>query len=172
MIAPYSLSNVLTVTFAVICLWTIGSQSSGGVMKAWRLAVPPALALVVALVLLAGVFDATIVHDGEWIGGILLGAAIGRTRGWLATVEADPQWGLVRLPRAIDGLLAAFGLLVLSIADSVGAYLEDPVIEPPYVAAGAALCAGYLCFRALAMFSRAVRAPHVRLYDADQPGYR
>jgi hypothetical protein len=170
MIAPYSLSNVLTVLFAVTCLWTIGSQSSGGILKAWRLAVPPALALAVSLTLLAGVFEASLVHDGEWLAALLLGAAIGRTRGWLASVEADPRWGLVRLPRAADGLFAAFALLVLALTDSVGAYFETPIIEPQYIAAGAALCAGYLGFRALAMFSRAVRAPHVRLYDADQPG--
>ncbi|MBV8394450.1 MAG: hypothetical protein JOY81_14835 [Alphaproteobacteria bacterium] len=171
MIAPYSLSNVITLVLAVVCLWTIGSQSSGGVVKAWRLAVPPMVALVIALVLLAGVFDATILHDAEWLATLLLGAAIGRTRGWLTKVQADRRWGLVRLPPAIDGLAAAFGLLVVSIMDSVGALLEDPVVEPQHVAAGAALCAGYLGFRALAMFSRAIRAPHVELYD-DQPGYR
>jgi hypothetical protein len=170
MIAPYSLSNVLTMAFAILCLWTIGSQSSGGVVKTWRLAVPPCLAAVDAVVLLAGVFNATLLHDLEWIAALLLGAAIGRTKGWLTTIQADRQWGLVRLPRAIDGLLAAFGLVVFSLLDSVGAYLEENIIEPEHVAAGAALCAGYLGFRALAMFSRATRAPHVQLYDTAPPG--
>jgi len=170
MIAPLSLSNVQTVALAVICLWTIGSQSSGGIVKAWRLAVPPCLATVQAMILLAGVFDANFLHDAEWLAALLLGAALGRTRGWLSTVQADRKFGLVRLPRAIDGLLAAFGLVVLSMIDFTGAAFEDPVIEPQHVAAGAALCAGYLGFRALAMFSRAIRAPHVQLSDADQPG--
>lgn len=169
MIAPFSLSNVLTVAFAILCLWTIGSQSSGGVVKAWRLAVPPCLAAVDALVLLAGVFNATLAHDGEWIAALLLGALIGRTKGWLTSIQADRQWGLIRLPRAMDGLLAAFGLIVFSLIDSVGAALEDPILEPQHVAAGAALCAGYLGFRAIAMFSRASRAPHVPLYDAAPP---
>lgn len=172
MIAPYSLSNVLTLLLAIVCLWTIGSQSSGGIIKAWRLAVPPLLALAIALVLLAGVFEATILHDAEWLAALGLGAVLGRTRGWLTSVQADRRWGLVRLPRAADGLAAAFGLLVVTIVDSAGALLEEPVVEPQHVAAGAALCAGYLGFRALAMFSRAIRAPHVELSDADQPGYR
>jgi hypothetical protein len=169
MIAPFSLSNVLTMAFAILCLWTIGSQSSGGVVKAWRLAVPPCLAAVNALVLLAGVFNATLLHDGEWLAALLFGAAIGRTKGWLTSIQADRQWGLVRLPRAMDGLLAAFGLIVVSLIDSVGAALEDPIVEPEHVAAGAALCAGYLGFRALAMLSRAARAPHVQLYDTAPP---
>lgn len=171
MIAPYSLSNVLTVLLAITCLWTIGSQSSGGIVRAWRLAVPPLVALAVSLILLAGVINAALIHDAEWLAALLLGAALGRTRGWLAKVEADPRSGLVRLPRAVDGLAAAFGLTVAAIMDSAGAMLEEPVVEPQHVAAAAAFCAGYIGFRALAMFSRAIRAPHVELYD-DQPGYR
>ncbi|WP_139373857.1 hypothetical protein [Enhydrobacter aerosaccus] len=135
-------------------------------MKLWRLAVPPGLAAVVALVLLAGVFNATIAHDAEWAIGAVLGAAIGRMRGWMMCIESDQRWGLVKLPRSVDGLAAAFGLVVLSMIDFTGAALEDPVIEPQYVAAGAALCAGYLVFRAIAMTLRASRAPHVELYDA------
>ncbi len=166
MIAPLSLSNVLTVAVAVLCLWTSGSQSSGGVVKLWRLAVPPCLAAVVALVLLAGVFNATIGHDAEWTFGAILGAAAGRTRGWMMHVESDQKWRLVKLPRSFDGLLAAFGLLVLAMIDFAGAAIEDPVIGPQHVAAGAALCAGYLGFRAIATTMRANRAPHVELYDA------
>jgi hypothetical protein len=166
-IAPLSLSNVLTMAVAVVCLWTIGSQSSGGVIKLWRLAVPPCLAGVVALVLLADVFNATMAHDAEWAIGAVLGAALGRTRGWLMSVQSDQKWGLVLLPRAFDGLLAGFGLVVFAMLDFTGAALEDPVVEPQHVAAGAALCAGYLAFRALAMTMRAVRAPHVELYDSE-----
>ncbi len=167
MIAPVSLSNVLTVLAAIICLWTIGSQSSGGVVKLWRLAMPPSLAAVVALVLLAGIFNATIAHDAEWLVAVVLGGIVGRTRGWLMSVASDQKWGLVLMPRTVDGLLAGFGLVVLAMVDFAGAVLDDPVIEPQHVAAGAAFLAGYLGLRALGMTMRAVRAPHVELYDAE-----
>src|SRR5262245_29213009 len=100
--APLSLSNYLTVVLALTCHWTSGSQSASGVVKQWRLALPACLAAAVALVLLAGVFNATISHDAEWVGGAILGAAVGRTRGWLMPVEADQKRGLVRLPKAVD----------------------------------------------------------------------
>lgn len=166
MIAPLSLSNLLTVSLALLCLWTSGSQSSSGVMKLWRLAVPPCLATAVALVLLASVFDPTIVHDAEWVLAAAVGAVIGRTRGWLMRVESDQKWGLVKLPRAYDGLVAAFALLVLSMIDFAGAIFESAVIEPPHVAAGAAFCAGYLVFRAIAITMRAIRTTHAELSDA------
>jgi hypothetical protein len=168
-IAPLSLCNVLTVAVAILCLWTTGTQSLGGAVRIWRLAVPPSLAAVDALILLAGVFDATIAHDVEWIACALLGAVVGRARGWMAPVESDGKWGFIRLPRMIDGLLAGLGLVVLALADSAGAALEEPVIEPHHVAAGAAFCAGFLAFRALALSTRAVRASHAHAPDVDQP---
>jgi hypothetical protein len=169
MIGSLSLSNVLTVLIAVICLWTTGTQSSGGIVRTWRLAVPPCLAAADAVILLAGVFDATLQSDTEWLVAALLGAAVGRTLGWTAAVEADRHWGLIRLQRTIDGTLAGFGLLVLSLVDFGGAALGEPILGPPHVAAGAAFCAGLLAFRALAMGTRASRAPHVALFDIDQP---
>ncbi len=165
-IAPFSLSNVLTVVLAVMCLRSLLAQSSGGIVKLWRLAVPPCLAAAVALVLLAGVFDATPAHDGEWLAAAVLGGVVGRAKGWLARIEADQRWGLVRLPRSTDGVIVGFIVVVWALLDSLGAALEDPVVQPQYVAAGAALCAGYLAFRALAMTVRAERAPHVQLHDA------
>jgi hypothetical protein len=168
--APLSLSNYLNVVLAIACLWSSGSHANGGVVKQWRLAMPPCLAAAVALVLLAGIFNATIGHDAEWVAGAILGAAIGRTRGWLMSVEADQKRGLVRLPRAMDGLAVAFGLVVLSLIDFASAALEDYVVDPQHVAAAAAVCAGYLGFRAVAMMVRAGRAPHVELYDAESAG--
>jgi hypothetical protein len=164
MIAPLSLSNVLTVVAALLCLWTMSPQAHGGVVRLWRLAIPACFAAVEALMLLAGVFDATFVHDAEWLAGLVLGAAIGRTRGWTLAVQVDQMWGLVRLPRTNDGRMAALALVALSAVDFTSAALEDPVIEPQHVAAVAALCAGYIGCRALSLIVRSVRAPHVELH--------
>jgi hypothetical protein len=141
-------------------------QARGGVMRLWRLAIPAVFAAVVALMLLASVFDATLQHDAEWVIALLLGAFIGRTRGWTLPVEIDQMWGLARLPRTVDGLLAASTIVALAIIDFTSSALEDAIVEPEHVAAGAAMCAGFLGCRALAIIVRATRAPHVELHDA------
>jgi len=164
MISPLSLSNVLTVLVALLCLWTMSPQARGGVVRIWRLAIPACFAAVESLMLLAGVFDATFAHDAEWLAGLVIGSVIGRMRGWTMAVEVDQMWGLVRLPRTNDGRIAALALVALSAIDFVSAALEDPTIEPQHVAAAAALCAGYIGCRALSLIVRSVRAPHVELH--------
>jgi membrane protein CcdC involved in cytochrome C biogenesis len=163
MIAPLSLSNWITVILALICLWTVANQTRGAVIKTWRLALPPCFAAVNALVLLAGVFEANFEHDAEWLLAALVGAFFGRMRGWTIEVEVDQRRELVRQHRSADGPLMAIALLLLSFADFIGAALVDPVIEPQHVAAGAALCAGWLGARALAIGVRTTRLPHVEL---------
>jgi hypothetical protein len=164
MLAPLSLSNVLTVVVALVCFWTMSPQARGGVVRLWRLAIPAAFAAVVALMLLAGVFQATLLHDAEWLAALLLGGLIGRSRGWTLPVEIDQARGLVRLPRAMDGLLMAGGTVALASIDFISAAVDDNVIPPEHVAAAAALCAGFLGCRALAIIARSNRAPHVGLH--------
>jgi len=165
-IAPLSLSNVLTMLCALLCLWTASPQAHGGVWRLWRLATPAAFAAVVTLMLLAGVFEATWEHDVEWLIALVIGSLIGRTRGWTLPVEIDQRWGLVRLPRAKDGTLAAFGIVAMATIDFSNAALETVLVEAPHIAAGSALFAGFLACRALAVIVRSARAPHVRLRDA------
>jgi hypothetical protein len=164
MIAPLSLSNVLTLVVALICLWTTSPQARGGVVRLWRLAIPAAFAAVVALMLLAGVFQATWGHDVEWLAGLLLGGLIGRSRGWTLPVEIDQARGLVRLPRTSDGLLTAAGIVAMAAIDFIAAALEHAFIEPQHAAAIAAVCAGFLACRALAIIVRSSRVPHVGLH--------
>ena len=163
MIAPLSLSNLLTVVFALVCLHTVAVQSRGTVVKLWRLAIPPAFAAVNAFSLLAGVFDASMMHDAEWLIAAAVGLVLGRTRGWTIELAVDQQHELLRQRRAPDAVLVAIVLLLLSVTDFLGAALLEPVVEPPYVAAGAAFCAAYLAGRALAMAVRSTRLPHVEL---------
>jgi hypothetical protein len=164
MIAPLSLSNVATVVFAALCLWTIASQARGNVVKLWRLAVPPSFAAVQAFVLLAGVFDASIVNDAEWLAAAIVGGVIGRMRGWALAVEVDRRWDLVRQHRSPDALVMGAALVMLAVIDFAGAASLDPILEPQHVAAGAAFCAGYLGCRAIAIAVRASHLPHVELH--------
>lgn len=165
MISPLSLSNVLTLFVAFFCLWTMSPQSRGGVVRLWRLAMPAAFAAVVALMLLSSIFDASLEHDAEWVIALLLGGIIGRTRGWTLAVDIDHRWGLVRLPRTLDGLVIAGGVVALAVIDFTSSALEGAVIQPVHVAAASAFCAGFLACRALAIIVRATRAPHVGLHD-------
>jgi hypothetical protein len=157
-IAPVSLSNVLTVLLAVACLWTIVPQARGNEVKLWRLAMPPSFATAQAIVLLAGVFDATPAHDAEWLVGGLFGAALGRMRGWTLPFDVDRVRDLIRIRPSLDAHLAAIGLVVLSAIDFTSASLEDPVVATDCVAAGAAFFAGYIGCRALAIAVRVSRA--------------
>jgi hypothetical protein len=166
LIAPLSLSNVLTVLSALLCLWTISPQASGGVWRLWRLATPAAFAAVVALMLLADVFEATWKTDTEWLVALIVGGLIGRTRGWTLPIAIDQMWGLVRLPKSKDGFLAALGVVAMSVLDFASAALEEVIVEPQHIAAGAALFAGFIGCRALAIIVRSTRAPHVELHDA------
>lgn len=157
MISPLSLSNVITVLVAVLCLWTIVPQARGGAVKLWRLAMPPILASIQALVLLAGVFDATLVHDAEWLAAGMLGILLGRMRGWTLPIDIDRAHDLVRLRPSIDAHVAALGLVVLAAIDFTSASLEEPVMPADYVAAGAAFLAGYIGCRALSIAVRVKR---------------
>jgi hypothetical protein len=157
MIAPVSLSNVLTVLLAFACLWAIVPQARGDSVKVWRLAVPPSFASVQALVLLAGVFDATPFHDGEWVAAGFVGAVLGRLRGWSLPIATDSVRDLVRLRPSIDSHLAALALVALSAIDFTSASLEVPILPTDVVAATAAFFAGYIGCRALSIAVRATR---------------
>jgi hypothetical protein len=155
--APLGLSNILTVLCALACVWSVSPEQRGRAMRTTALAVPSAFAGIVALVLLAGVFEATLEHDAEWIGALLLGALIGRARGWSLPVELSLPGGMVRLRARWDGVFMAAGIAVTAIVDFLNAALEQPVLHPAHVAAAAAFCAGFLACRALAILVRHTR---------------
>lgn len=152
--APLGLCNVLTVICALACLWAISPQARGAVVRLWALAVPAAFGSVVAIVLLAGVFEATWIKDAEWVCALLLGAAIGRTRGWSLPVEVAPTGNLIRLRAAWDGLVVAAAIVAMAVVDFISAASDQPVLAPVHVAAVSAFCAGYLGCRALAVLVR------------------
>lgn len=166
--APLSLSNVLTMLVALACLGSLAQQSRGDIVRLWKLAVPPSLAVAEALMLLAGMFEATLYHDAQWLIAALIGTIVGRMRGWSVPLLVDQTWRLVRLPPTFDAIVAAVCLIGVATVDFVSAALEEPIVAPDQVAAAAALFAGYIGGRAVALFLRAQRQPHVVL--SDPPG--
>ena len=163
MTSSLNLVTVLTVIVAAGCLWSIVPQSEGRALKLWRLAVPPFLAAVAAVVLLAGSHQ-SLALDAAWAAAAIVGAGAGTARGRTVPVETDQMWGLVRPQRTRDGVGAAILLLLLAVADFASPFL-DPADAPAqrYLAVGAALCAGFLGGRGWTMGARAARASHVDL---------
>ncbi|UYN95914.1 MAG: hypothetical protein KIT25_02925 [Enhydrobacter sp.] len=157
MIAPLSLANLATIVFAALCFSTISPQAKGAAVRYWRLAVPASLAMGQALVMLAGIFDVTLASDLVWVAAAFLGGLLGRMRGWSTPITIDPRAGLVRQSRAFDSAIVAALLVVLAAVDFVSAALQRPLMDPDWVAAGAAFCAGFLCCRALATVAKAER---------------
>jgi hypothetical protein len=141
--------------FAITCLTMVLNQRSDRVQRISRLLVPPALAVVVALILLSSVFDAGWVNDALWLGGAIVGFVLGRMRGRTLPMELLPAPGSVRVPQTADHLAAAFALAAVAATDFTSATLREALLEPPLVATGAALCAGFLAGRFLMIAVRA-----------------
>jgi hypothetical protein len=166
MIAPLSLSNLVTVIIAFTCLSTMLPQARGSVVKIWRLALPPCLAMVVAFGLLSGIFEPDLISDAEWLVAAIVGGLLGRMRGWSLPVEVDQMSNLMRQRRSADATIAAVALVVVALVDFVSAAWREAVIEPEHVAAAAALCAGFLAGRAIALAVRTAHLPHITLHIA------
>jgi hypothetical protein len=157
MVSTLSLANGLTLLFAALCLWTMALQSRGGVTTLGRVALPGGFAVLATLMLLAGVFETSILFDILWVVAFALGSMIGRVRGWMLSVQSNRKAGLVSLPATVDGLVAALILAALSGIDFTSAMLGEALIEPGYIAAASALCAGFLGYRMLVIALRVVR---------------
>ena len=55
-------------------------------------------------------------------------------------------------------------IVATAVLDFLSAALDEAFVQPEHVAAAAALCAGFLGCRALAIIVRSSRAPHVGLH--------
>lgn len=160
---PLSLVNILTVVAAAGCLWAAVPEAQGKPQKLWRLAVPPFLATLVALVLLAGAVT-TFAHDATWAATALVGTIGGMVRGRAIGVQTDQVWGVVRPQPALDGAVIGIGVVASALVDAVSGFLPPGSLpRQAHVAAASSLFAGYLAGRAWTMGTRAARSPHVDL---------
>lgn len=157
MVPVLSLSNGLTLLFAALCLWTMAAQSRGGVTSLGRLALPGGFALLAALMLLASVFEPSVLFDVLWLAAFVVGSVIGRIRGWMLPVEPNRESGLIALPATADGLVVAVVLTAVAGIDFASAMRGQAIVEPGYIAAASALCAGFLGYRVLVIALRVVR---------------
>jgi hypothetical protein len=76
-------------------------------------------------------------------------------RGRVLPMELLPAPGSGRVPQTADHLAAALALVAVAATDFTSATLREALLEPPLVATGAALCAGFLAGRFLMIAVRA-----------------
>lgn len=161
----FNLAALLNLAIAAGCVWAALPEVRNGPVRLWRLGVPPLLAAMVAIVLLAGT-PTNHVLEGIWLAAAILGVAVGAVMGKRVRSETDQMWGLVRLQPTWLGVVAAGCLLVMAIVDSLTTllgYPPAPANRDPAI--GGALFAGVLAGRAWTLAAKAIRAPHVELHD-------
>lgn len=160
---PLSLVNILTVIAAATCLWAAVPEARGKPQKLWRLAMPPFLATLVALVLLAGAVT-SFQHDATWAATAVVGTIGGMVRGRAIGVQTDQVWGVVRPQPALDGAVIAVGVVAAAMVDAVAGFLPPGTLpRQAHIAAASSFFAGYLAGRAWTMGTRAARSSHVDL---------
>lgn len=158
--------HLLVALGAAGCLLSVGREARGRLVAPARLLAPPLLAAAASLFLFALV-PAALREPRLWLAALALGAVPGAARGFTLELQVDHMWTLLRLPHGRDGLWAAralAGLAALAVALALAS--GDAVDTAAYAAlasAGAAAAAGYLAGRALALWLRTARTPHLDL---------
>lgn len=153
-IAPISLSNILTVLFALACLKMIASQTSHRLWSVAFVVAPAVLAMSAALLLLTEELAPTFTSDGLWAVALFGGFLIGRKRGWSLPLTFYPEKRRFSAPQTWDNVATAIVLTALSAVDAVSALHGRALVEPEYIAAIAALCSGYFLGRSFVVAVR------------------
>lgn len=163
------LVQLAAVLLAAFALWSIRHEfaATATTYPAWI--TTPALAVVVAAILL-------FVSPGKrvelWLAAIVIGLALGAFAGWLLKINRDAGQELIRVPRTWDGVGATTALLVLTVARFVTSNLMNRQSGKfGVLGAAAAFLAAYLVARYLiARFYKIPRAIHLDMIHGRDPG--
>jgi hypothetical protein len=162
------LSQLAAVGLAGLALWSIRHElnETATTRLAWM--VTPALAILVAAILL-------IVSPGKryelWVAAIAAGLAIGALAGALLRINQDIGQGLLRVPRTWDGASAAALLLLLALARVVTSHLMTRESGRfGVLGAAAAFLAACLAARyVIARLYKVPRAIHLDMIRGENP---
>lgn len=163
------LFHLVAVLLAALALWSIRHELNERATTRLTWMVTPALAIVVAAILL-------IVSPGKryelWVAAIVIGLLLGAFAGLLLKVNRDYGQGLVRVARTWDGAGAAGLLLLLTLARVVTSHLMNRSSGKfGVLGAVAALLAAYLVARYLVeRFYKSPRAIHLDMMLGKNPG--
>jgi hypothetical protein len=159
--------HLTAILLAALALWSMRHELTERAATRLEWAVPPALAVVVAAILL-------IVSPGKrfelWTVGIVAGLAIGLVMGTALTAIKDFARGLVRVHRSWDGASAAALLLLLTLARFVTSDLMDrPSGKFGVLGAAAAFVAAYLAGRFITLqFYTAPKSIHLDMVRGER----
>jgi hypothetical protein len=154
-----TLSHLLGVLLAVAGAWSIRFEAKRKSVRVWRLFLPAVLVLLCSLALLTGLSSR---GRGIWLVAFLIGLPAGSVRAFWLRMRSDHAAKLVRLSPVRDGLWVAVAAGLFAAIDVFVTFRsQGDASASPLIAAGAALCAGYLGGRALVMRSRSRTALHL-----------
>ena len=121
------------------------------------------LAALSALWLIAYPTWGELKNPGLWMFAILAALA-GVARGYWLRIYVDHTWRLMRLQRAYDCLVAAAGLIGLSLVEIALAWIGPA--DQPTMELGLPVVASFLIGRSAAVLLRARQEPRSDLHDA------
>ena len=162
-------SQLAAMLLAALALWSIRHEITEKATTLLEWAVTPALAVVVAAVLL-------IVSPGKrfelWVAAIIIGLLLGAAMGMTLKVNQYFALKLIRVPRTWDGAAAAALLLLLTLARFVTSnVMTRQSGKFGVLGATAAFLAAYLAARYIvARFYKAPRAIHLDMNRGYNPG--
>ena len=161
-------SHLTVVLLAAVALWSMRHELTEKAVTRLGWALPPALAVVVAAVLL-------FVSPGKrvelWIIAILAGLAMGLAAGGILKVNKDFERKLMRVRRTWDGVGAAALLLLLALARLVTSDLmARPSGKFGLLGAAAAFLAVYLSARVISLhYLGAPKTIHLDMVRGEKP---
>jgi len=158
--------HLLAATGSLGTVMLLRREAMGRSLPLGRLGAGPLLALAAALVMLA-LTDPATRQPALWTGMLTAGLVVGTARGVVLPLQVDRLWDRFRLPAGRDGLWAA-GLLGAAALIEFGTDLVPDHVPWTNMldiaaTATAAACAGFLIGRAVAVWLRSLRAPHITL---------
>jgi hypothetical protein len=158
-----SLLQMVAVMAAACCVCLAASEGRAQPLKLRRLAGPPLLVALVAIILLSvgGASRQPVLMSSM---ALATGLLVGAVRGLTMRLQIDHMWNLILLSRTPDALCVAL-LVTLAVAISVGGVFAGPSGASYSLAATAIsmLCAGVLTGRSVAVTVRSWHSPHVDL---------
>jgi hypothetical protein len=162
-------AHLAAVLLAALALWSMRYEFSGKAMTRLDWSVPPAFAVLAALVLL-------IVSPGKrfelWAAAIVGGLLVGAAAGAMLKVNQDHGRRLIRVPPAWDGAGAATLLLLLAVVRFTSSSLMGRQSSGFGVLAGAAtFLAAYIAARFIVVrFYKTPRSIHLDMVRGQDPG--
>jgi hypothetical protein len=163
------IAHLAAVVLAGLAVWSIRHEITEKATTRLAWAVTPALAIIVAAVLL-------IVSPGKryelWVAAIVIGLVLGALAAMTLKINQDFGQRLIRVPRTWDGAGAATLLLLLALARVV---TSNMMVRQSgnfgVLGASAALLAAYLAARyVVARFYKAPKAVHLDMIWNKNPG--